>query len=740
MNSKYCKTGLSKCFPVLILIAALTFSSCKQNENQEKANASIPKSFQWETVSPESQGMSSQKLNLMRDVLAEKGTKKLLIIRNDKIVYQWFAKGWEDSVRTHYTASLAKAIVSGMSLLGALDDGYIHLDDAACQYVPSWKMDEHKSKITIRHLATHTSGMIDAEGTEAELKIVDSKKLDHHMDLPGWKGQFWRKEPDPFTLSRDSTPVIAPPGTIYQYSNPGIAMLNYTVTASLQGSKYKNIRTYLKERVYDPIGIEEKEYQMGYGKTYDVDGLGLVAGWGGGGYTARAIARIGLLMLHKGNWQGKQIIDSSSVEKVITHWETPLPIKDATNSIENENFRNESNPTPATTSGWYSNFDGVWNSIPRDAFAGGGAGNQLLLVVPDLNLVIVRMGDDLYDQSKGESFWLGAEKYLFNPVMDAIVEPPYPKSSLSVEFAPVETLIRKAHGSDNWPVTWADDDEVYCAYGDGNGFLPYTDIKLSLGLAKVSGNPPSLEGVNIRSVTGEKVGQGRYGEKASGMLMVDGVLYMLIRNAQNAGLMWSADHGNTWETADWKFDVSLGCPAFLNFGKNYEGSADNYVYIYSNDDASAYKNSDHFILARVPKDQMKDWRKYEYFAGFGAEKQPKWTDDIRRREPVFTNPGKCYRSGITYNKGLKKYLWCQTIQLSSPGKAGDARFHGGLGIFESDHPWGPWKTVYYTRDWDIGPGESSSIPTKWMSENGKECYLLFSGEDSFSLRKIRFGE
>ena len=99
------------------------------------------------------------------------------------------------------------------------------------------------------------------------------------------------------------------------------------------------------------------------------------------------------------------------------------------------------------------------------------------------------------------------------------------------------------------------------------------------------------------------------------MLMVDGELYMLTRNAENAGLMWSSDHGKTWEEADWKFDVSFGCPTFLNYGKNYEGATDNYVYIYSHDEASAYKNSDHFVLARVPKDQIKNWRKYEYFAG-----------------------------------------------------------------------------------------------------------------------------
>ncbi len=143
------------------------------------------------------------KLDNMTNDLAEKGTKKLMIIKNDKIVYEWFAPGWEDSVKGHYTASLAKAVVGGMSLLAAIDDGYIHLDDAACQYVPSWKTDGIKSKITVRQLATHTSGMVDAQGTDIELNSLKAKGLHNHFDLPGWRGQFWRKEPDPFTVSRD---------------------------------------------------------------------------------------------------------------------------------------------------------------------------------------------------------------------------------------------------------------------------------------------------------------------------------------------------------------------------------------------------------------------------------------------------------------------------------------------------------------------------------------------------------
>jgi hypothetical protein len=79
---------------------------------------------------------------------------------------------------------------------------------------------------------------------------------------------------------------------------------------------------------------------------------------------------------------------------------------------------------------------------------------------------------------------------------------------------------------------------------------------------------------------------------------------------------------------------------------------------------------------------------------------------------------------------LRRYLLCQILP------EGDARFEGGFGIYDAPEPWGPWTTVYFTRRWDVGPGESCSFPTKWMDAKG--AYLLFSGNDSFSVRRATF--
>jgi len=116
--------------------------------------------FMWKAAQPESQGFSVEKLKNLKESLAAKNTKALLIIRNDKIVLEWYAQN-HGPTKKHYTASLAKALVGGMSLLTALNDGLITPNEPASKYVPQWRSHPVKSRITIRHLTTHSSGIED---------------------------------------------------------------------------------------------------------------------------------------------------------------------------------------------------------------------------------------------------------------------------------------------------------------------------------------------------------------------------------------------------------------------------------------------------------------------------------------------------------------------------------------------------------------------------------------------------
>jgi hypothetical protein len=537
-----------------------------------------------------------------------------------------------------------------------------------------------------------------------------------HDQLTGWKGAFWKRlapPQDPFTLSRDVAPVMEAPGTAARYSNPGMAMLAYCVTASLQGTPQTDLRSLLSHRLMGPLGVPDTEWSCGYGTATSLAGMALVSNWGGGSYSPNAAARVGRLMLRKGDWDGRQLISPAVVEAATTH---------------------AGMPNNAGLGWWVNRRAGGarhWPAAPGDAFWGAGAGQQFLMVVPSLNLIVVRSGD-LMDRRL--TFDGGLEASLVAPLMEAIMpEPaaPYPRSPVirGITWAPASSIVRQASDSDCWPVTWGDDGALYTAYGDGYGFDPKLPEKLSLGFARVTGSPGDFAGVNIRSATGERKGDGARGMKASGILMVDGVLYLWVRNAGNSQLTWSIDRGRTWTWSDWRFTTSFGCPTFLNFGRNYTGARDDFVYVYSHDADTAYDPADRMVLARVPKEQLREREAYAFFAGLDGSGSPCWTKEIAGREAVFTHPGRCYRSSVSYNAGLRRYLWCQTL----PG--GDARFRGGFGVYDAPEPWDPWTTVYFAAPWDVGPGETSSFPTRWMSADGKRLYLLFSGEDCFSIRE-----
>lgn len=648
--------------------------------------------FAWHTSDPETEGLSRERLETLRDDLRIRSTVALLIIRHDRVAFEWYADT-SGPDRPHGTASLAKALVGGTSLAVAMQDGRLKPDDAVSAFISEWRGDPAKAKITIAQLATHTSGLDDAEEQGVP-----------HDKLTGWKGEFWRREPtDPFTLARDATPLVAPPGREVRYSNPGMAMLSYAITAAIQPGEQKNVRSLLAHRVFERIGIAPAEWSAGYGKSYRVNGIDLVANWGGATITARAAARVGRLMLREGDWDGRRLLDASIVRACVD-----VPRAPAANE-----WQGPRSPRPGF--GWWTNRDAAWPSVPRDAYLGAGAGDQLLLVVPSLDLIAVRFGSKL---APTEPNWVGIYDHFLAPLVLAVTDPPYPPSNVirSIRFDPAESIIRKAIDSDNWPMTWADDDRLYTAYGDGSGFEPFVERKLSMGVARVEGTPPDFAGFNVRSATAERTGGGVKGPKASGMLMVDGALYMWIRNTANATIARSTDHGATWEWG-FKFDgESFGCPTFLNFGRNYAGAADDFVYAYSQDGPSAYEPYDGIVLARVPKTRIMERSAHEFYAGADADGVPRWTTDLAKRQHVFHYPGHCERLDAVYDPALKRYLLAVSFG------------HGkGWGIFDAPRPWGPWTTSYITRDWGLGETHGYRLPSKWSSPDGTRRWLVFSG-------------
>lgn len=361
--------------------------------------------FEWKTEKPEQHGFSTAKLDALRERLVAHKTKIFLLIHDDAIVYEWYGPD-QSAVKPYGSASMAKALVGGTSVAVAMSDGRFTLDDRAAKFIPQWRADPVKTKITFRQLGSHTSGIDDAE--------EDGKP---HGQLTGWKGDFWKRLPppqDPFTLARDVAPLRFAPGEGKIYSNPGIAMLSYATTAALVATNApeKDMRTLLRDRIMRPIGVPDKEWSCGYGSTVTVDGLPIVASWGGASYTARAAARLARLMLREGDWEGTRLIQADAARVVTTDPQSPPPAR------PKDWLSSHQSGTAAI--GWWRNLDGVVPHLPRDAYWAGGAGHQIVLVIPSRKLIAVRNGETLapgkYDAARDQEF--------FAPLMEALNSKP----------------------------------------------------------------------------------------------------------------------------------------------------------------------------------------------------------------------------------------------------------------------------------------------------------------------------
>lgn len=650
----------------------------------------------WQIAEPADAGMDAAKLAEARDY-ALTGEGAGYITRHGRLVLSW-----GDPRRRYDLKSTTKSF--GSIALGlALKDGKLRLEDKAKQHHPTLGVPPESNaesgwldEITILHLASQTAG----------------------FEKPG-----------------GYTKLLFQPGTRWDYSDSGPNWLAECITLAYR----RDLEEWMFERVFTPLGIQRSDltWRKNAYRPAAIEEIPRREFGAGIHANVEAMARIGYLMLRQGQWNGQEILSRDYVR---------MAPRTPPGNERLQVLHPETHGRAASHYGllWWNNSDETMEGLPLDAYWSWGLYDSLIVVIPSLDIVVARAGKS-WKRDPGADHYDVLKPFLL-PIVQSVgpdnggettkaaAESHCPPSPVirEIRWAPADTILRQAGGSDNWPITWGDDGWLYTAYGDGRGFEPFVPKKLSLGLARIQGDPPDFRGENLRAPSIEQAGDGPRGRKASGLLMVDSVLYLWARNAGNAQLAWSTDRGATWTWADWKLTTSFGCPTFLNFGPNYQGARDAFVYIYSHDSDSAYERADRMVLARVPKDRIRRREAYEFFQRLDDRAEPVWTGDVARRGAVFSNPGRCYRSGVSYHASLRRYLWVQT------GLGADTRFSGGLAVYDAPEPWGPWTAVSVADAWDVGPGETASFPTKWMSPDGRTVHLVFSGNDCFSVRRAEF--
>ncbi|MEM8948911.1 MAG: DUF4185 domain-containing protein [Pseudomonadota bacterium] len=335
---------------------------------------------------------------------------------------------------------------------------------------------------------------------------------------------------------------------------------------------------------------------------------------------------------------------------------------------------------------------------------------------------------------------------------------PYPESEVIEGFElDWSTHYRHADGSGDWGITWADDDHQYTAWGNGGGFGgSNVDGRVMLGFARIEGDVDDQRAYNVwGGVNAENPAE--FGGKAYSLLSVDGTLYTW-RCGDADGessldfqeLYRSTNYSATWRSTGVKFeqasfagdDFGFYCPVFLNFGKDYAGARDDYVYVYAPEiqqNESLYPQvPGEVAMMRVPKERINVRSAYEFYAGLGADGEPEWSYDSAERKSVFTDQenGVTQHIAAVYNPGLDRYIL--TVEHSEHAE-------GNIGVYDAPTPWGPWTTVHFSDSFGrfktLDNGFMWVFPSKWLSDNGEEFVMIYTGKgrnDSWNTVKGRF--
>jgi CubicO group peptidase (beta-lactamase class C family) len=246
--------------------------------------------------------------------------------------------------------SMGKSIVSTLFSL-MVKDGVYKLDQPAP--VPEWQSPgDSRAKIQTTHLLRMSSG----------LRFIATQDPDYTPDK-GYPDHFFM-----YTGAVDSfdyavhQPVQFPPNTEGRYRNSDpITILYLTKLAATK--RGENFLTWPQKALFDRIGIRRQVLET------DPFGNFLLTGYDYG--TARNWARIGQLYLQDGMWQGTRILPEGWAKFVSTlapAWKRPV-----------------------YGGFFWVNGDGGWN-IPKDSYFASGAGGQTTFIIPQYQMVVVRMG------------------------------------------------------------------------------------------------------------------------------------------------------------------------------------------------------------------------------------------------------------------------------------------------------------------------------------------------------------
>ena len=314
-----------------------------------------------------------------------------MIVRHGQLVH-----AWGDIDEKLEMKSVTKSM-GGILFLLALDQNKVTLKGKGVDYLPTFGTPPAENatlaqQVTLAQLATHTSGFQKEDGT-----------------------------PTAFTALIKNTP-----GTTWGYSDAGLNWLADVLTTVNQ----VDLRDLAQSQVWGVIGLnnggtnnDDVVWRTNLSRPPTRNGAPLQYRELSSGISANAnaMARVGLLFLRKGMWKDNKRVLS---EAIVAQVHTPLPENAGLPLVTDR--PGQKFPNAQTDYGvlWWTNKSGTMPNVPTDAFWAWGLGEELIVVIPSLDLVIVRNGGQATASSAGRTWndldWDG-DVAVLEPFLNPIV-------------------------------------------------------------------------------------------------------------------------------------------------------------------------------------------------------------------------------------------------------------------------------------------------------------------------------
>ena len=274
-------------------------------------------------------------------------TRAVLVLYKNQLIAERYAKGFTKESRI-LGWSMTKSILS--TVFGIMQyQGKLSVQDRAP--ILEWENDDRK-KITLHNLLQMNSGLAWDENYE---KISDVTKM---LFLE-----------DDMTKMQQKQQLVDSPNFSWNYSSGTSNLLSGILRKKL-GNQQEYLDYWYRELI-DKIGMNSMIVET------DVKGHYVASSYAWA--TARDWAKFGLLYLHKGNWNGTQIFSPEWVDYI-------------------------TQPTPTSNNSYGAHFwlnaGNKMKDVPSNMFYADGYQGQRVYILPDQEMVVVRLGLKYYNENK----------------------------------------------------------------------------------------------------------------------------------------------------------------------------------------------------------------------------------------------------------------------------------------------------------------------------------------------------